>query len=236
MKRRGNGEGSIFKRKNGRWEAQVTVTQVNGTPKRRCVSAKSYEAVKEKLKKIIEQEKRGVPYIKKDLTVAGYIDYWMREVQPNRVRETTLMMYDMVIRKHIIPTLGNHKLQDLRVYDVRRALEMLKDRGCSGRTGQKLLQILSACLNCAMREELIYRNVAQLVDKPKHTPKETVIWTAEQATLFLRMAKNHPQYIAFLLFLTYGARRGEVLGLRWSDILTTGKFMYASKLTESAAK
>jgi integrase len=69
-----------------------------------------------------------------------------------------------------------------------------------------------------MREELIFRNVAQLVEKPKHTPKKSIIWTAEQAASFLKTAKNHPQYIAFLLLLTYGMRRGEVLGLRWHDI------------------
>ena len=65
---------------------------------------------------------------------------------------------------------------------------------------------------------LVFRNVAQIVEKPKYTPKVTSIWTAEQARLFLDKIKNHPQYIAFLLLLTYGMRRGETLGLRWCDV------------------
>ncbi len=82
----------------------------------------------------------------------------------------------------------------------------------------KCLQILSSCITCAMREDLVIRNVAKLVERPKYTPKETTIWSAEQAALFLQAVKEHPHYIAFLLFLTYGMRRGEVLGLRWCDI------------------
>ena len=123
-----------------------------------------------------------------------------------------------MIEKHIKPTLGNHKLKKLSVYDVRAAIGALEERGCTARTRIECLRILSACFSCAMREELLHRNVAQLVEKPKYIKKETTIWTAEQASFFLRSIKNHPQYILFLLLLTYGMRRGEALGLRYCDI------------------
>ena len=61
-------------------------------------------------------------------------------------------------------------------------------------------------------------NLTPLVERPQHTPKETLIWSAEQAAQFLQSSKEHPQHIAFLLLLTYGMRRGEVLGTRWCDI------------------
>jgi integrase len=218
MKRRANGDGTIFKRKDGRWSAQTYVALINGERKRVCVTRKSREAVRVKLREISERENRRIPYSEKDWTVAEYLDCWMRDVQSGRIRETTATTYNWVIKNHIKPTLGSHKLRNLSVYDVRRALDALKEGGCMVATVQKYLQTLSACLNCAMREELICRNVARLVERPKYIPKETVIWTAEQAALFLRTVKGHPQYIAFLLLLTYGMRRGEVLGLRWRDI------------------
>ena len=77
-----------------------------------------------------------------------------------------------------------------------------------------------------MREELVYRNVAQLVERPKYTAKETAIWTADQAALFLETISDHPLYIAFLLLLTYGMRRGEALGLRYSDIDFENGYLY----------
>ena len=218
MKRRGNGDGSIYQRPNGSWSALATVTLVNGDKKRKCVTAKTRDSVKEKLRELLEQENRRIPYVKKDWTVAAYFDHWIRDIQVNRIRETTITSYTLVIKKYIKPVLGNHKLCTLSTFDVRRALEELKERGCSSRTKLEFLRILSSCLSCAMREELIFRNVAQLVEKPKHIPQKFIIWTAEQAASFLKTAKNHPQYIAFLLLLTYGMRRGEVLGLRWSDI------------------
>ena len=218
MKRRSNGEGTIFKRKNGRWEAQASVKQLNGSTKRVCVSAKSREAVREKLKKILEQDSQRLPYSKRDWTVAEYLDYWMTDIQQHRIRETTMSTYRYMIKNHIKPTLGYHKLQNLGVCHIRSALNELKKRGCSGAIQQKCLIVLTACLNCAMREEIIYRNVAQLVEKPAYTPKETMIWTVTQARHFLQMNQDHPQFIAFLLMLTYGLRRGEALGLRWCDI------------------
>ena len=186
MKCRANGDGTIFKRKDGRWSAQAYVTLLNGERKRVCVTAKNHEAVRIKLREILEQENRRVPYSEKEWTVAEYLDYWMRDIQMGRIRETTLSTYSRMIKNYIKPTLGNLKMRNLSVYDIRHALDVLKSRGCLGATLQKYLQILSACLNCAMREELIQRNVAQLVEKPKYAPKETVIWTAEQAALFLQ--------------------------------------------------
>ncbi|MDR1629490.1 MAG: site-specific integrase [Oscillospiraceae bacterium] len=218
MKRRDNGDGTLFKRKDGRWSAQVYVTLANGERKRICITKKDREAVRIKLREVLKQENNRVPYSEKDWTIAEYLDYWMRDIQPHRVRETTMAIYDVMIKNHIKPACGNCKLRSLSTYNVRHMLEVLKENGCSERTRLACLRILSACLNCAVREELIFRNAAQLVEKPKYIPKETTIWTAEQAALFLRTIKEHPQYIAFLLLLTYGMRRGEVLGLRWSDI------------------
>ncbi len=79
-------------------------------------------------------------------------------------------------------------------------------------------QVLSAALSRAMREELVSRNVARLVELPAWQPAEVVPWSAAEALAFLAAAKTDPLYPAFVFLLLYGMRRGEVLGLRWSDI------------------
>jgi integrase len=218
MRRRGNGEGTIFKRKDGRWSAQATVTLANGDTKRICITTKEYETARLKLYEILKQKSQNIPYSEKNWTVSDYLDYWMRDIQARRIRETTMELYEMNIRLYIKPTLGGRKLKELSVSNIRGALTVLDERDCSGRTNQIFLQIIRACLNCAMREELIFRNVASLVEKPKYTPKEITIWSVKQAALFLRTIKKHRLYIAFLFLLSYGMRLEEALGLRWSDI------------------
>jgi len=77
-----------------------------------------------------------------------------------------------------------------------------------------------------MRQELIFRNVARLVDLPKYSPKEKQLWTVEETQKFMDTAKEHPWYFAYVLIFTYGMRRGEALGLRWSDIDFKRELMY----------
>ena len=218
MRRRTKGSGSIFKRGDGRWAGEVTVTKANGDSKRVYVSGKNRDVVRAKMQELQAKEKQQIPYSEKEWTVGEYLDYWIDEVQSKRIRETTLSLYKLIIKNYIKPTLGSLKLQKLTVYDVRAALNKLQEQGCRGATLQKYYQVMSTCLNCAMREELVQKNVVVLVEKPRYAPKETAIWTTEQAVHFLQSIKEHSQYIAFLLLLTYGMRRGEALGLRFCDI------------------
>jgi integrase len=78
--------------------------------------------------------------------------------------------------------------------------------------------VLSSALSRAMREELISRNVARLVELPGWEREPITPWTAVEARAFLDAAKNDPLYPAFMLLLVYGLRLGEVLGLRWHDV------------------
>jgi integrase len=90
--------------------------------------------------------------------------------------------------------------------------------GQSVRNVQVMRQILSAALSRAVREELIVRNVARLVELPTWEPDTTVPWSPADVLAFLRAASADPLYPAFVLLLLYGMRRGEALGLRWADI------------------
>ena len=218
MSRRGNGEGTIFKRNNGRWVGQVYVTQANGIPKRVSVSGKTQAVVKEKLKELQEQENSGLPYSDEEWKMVDYLKYWIEEVQPGRIRESTLANYRNIAKTYLYPVLAGYTLKTFSVANGRYVIGQLVKKGIGGASLQKCYQILHAMLNYAMKCELIMRNVMTLVEKPAYEQKETVIWTAKQAAHFLSIYKNHPQYIAFLLPLSRGMRRGEVLGLRYSDI------------------
>jgi integrase len=78
--------------------------------------------------------------------------------------------------------------------------------------------VLGAALTRAMREELIQRNVARLATLPQASLARNRPWSADEARRFLTAARPDPLYPAFVLLLVYGLRRGEVLGLSWSDV------------------
>jgi integrase len=90
--------------------------------------------------------------------------------------------------------------------------------GRSVRNVEIMRQVLSAALSRAVREELLARNVARLVELPASEPAEVVPWSSAEALAFLDPAGSDPPYPAFVLLLPYGMRRGEVLSLRWQNI------------------
>jgi integrase len=207
----------VFKRKN-RWVAQPYIIYANGEKKRTFISADTYEDVVYKLQELKRCAIQQIPCNKNNWTISAYLDYWLHDVKQHSIRESTMQSYKTMIDNHLKPALGSHKLKTLSEQNIEHGINLIIQNGFAGSVAQKCLQIMITCLKRAVKEKLILTNVALLVEKPEYTPKETMIWIADQTAIFLEAIKDHPQYIAFLLLFTYGMRRGEVLGLRWSDI------------------
>ena len=219
MARRENGDGTIYyRRSDKRWATQVFVTLANDSRKRVCFSNRNREVVKAKLDEILAQEKKKIPFAKRRWTVSEFIDYWMENKVISSMRPLTIKDYESICRLYIKPQLGKKKINELNVENVQQAIDELKKRGVTNRTLQKFKRTLSSMLQYAMRKELIFRNVARLVETPEYTRKKISILRSEQISLFLNANKDHQWYLAFLFLLNYGMRIGEVLGLRWTDI------------------
>lgn len=88
----------------------------------------------------------------------------------------------------------------------------------SAATAKESHRVLRSALTAACREELISRNVVKLVPAPRVQSRELRPWDLEETTTFLEAARKDPLYTAFVLAVALGLRRGEILGLRWSDI------------------
>jgi len=94
-------------------------------------------------------------------------------------------------------------------------------RPWTGRTVSLLLFVLGKVLDDLMRQGQLVRNVATLVERPRHRPAERDTWTVEEVRAFLAVAKADRLHVAWLLAL-YGLRRGEIAGLRWADVDLNG--------------
>jgi len=216
--RRSKGEGSLVQRKDGRWMGRYTVVLDDGTKKRQSIILKDRAAVLEKMRMEMRLADKGSPVLHSKGTTGDYLAYWLKLIDPMQVRPTTLQTHTSIVNSHLIPQLGNIPLTQLKPDHVRRMLAHMKQRGCGGRSMQMTRNVLSAALRDAVKEEILHRNVAILVPAPEYTPSERKHWTKEQVMLFFETAKTHQHYLVFLLLLSYGLRRGEVLGLRWKDI------------------
>ena len=216
--RRANGEGTIYRRRNGRYEAAIYLPTTSGKSKRVRFHGKTREEALSQLTEAKAQAQRGIPIADQRWRLDAYLDYWLEEVVRTNRRPTTYHRYELAVRLYLKPGLGHCQLARLSVQRVQAFLNGHLADGRSVRSVQILREVLSSALTRACREELIMRNVARLVELPTWQRGDIQPWSADEAKRFLAAARSDPLYPAFLVMVVYGLRRGEVLGLRWRDI------------------
>jgi integrase len=217
MGRRGNGEGSIYRRKDGRWVGQYLVYTPNG-PKYRYLYGKTRQAVAEKLTKAMAQRDSGLAFETGKLTVAEYMNKWLTQSARNRLRPKTYKDYSGLTRLHIIPALGHIKLRNLTPLHVQSFYGSKLESGLSKRTVEYIHTVLHSALKQGVRWELVPRNVTEAVDPPRPERKERPTFNLDQARLFLEAARDDGWEALYVLVIQTGMRRGELFGLRWADV------------------
>jgi integrase len=218
-KRRGKGEGSIYQRKDGRWEGAVTVgITASGNPKRVRRYGATRAEVAKKLADLLAAYGQGMLAEPNQLTVGDWLRQWLAESSLH-LEDSTIDSYERLITKHIAPAIGGVKLTALRPVHLKTLYLDLSRRGYALRTRQYVHSLIASGLKAAVRLELIPRNVADVVrPEGKDDRKDIEVWTPQEAAHFLDVGQIDRLYPAFYLMLCLGLRRGEVLGLRWVDI------------------
>lgn len=150
--------------------------------------------------------------------VKGYLEYWLETVvKPNRAPKT-YQGYELVVRLHIVPRIGTKKLRALTVRDVRLMCQHLAAAGMQRRGVQFAHAVLRAGLQNAMRDELVTRNVAKLVQVPAPEYAVGRGLSVGDAKKVLEAAKPERLHALYVVALYLGLRRGELLGLQWQHV------------------
>ena len=217
-RKRGNGEGSIYRRKDGRWVGQYTVYTAK-EPKYHYTYGKTRAAVAEKLSKAIAARSSGFVSDVGNLTVGKYLDRWLADSLRGTVRASTCERHEINVCVHINPSLGNVRLKGLTPAHVRGLHREKLDSGLAPATVRKIHSTLHKALSQAVSDGLIPRNAAD-VKAPRPAPEEMRPLSEGEACTFLDVARAsgdrfEPLYV---LAITTGLRRGELLGLRWEDV------------------
>jgi integrase len=213
-KRRGRGEGSIYRRKDGSWVAQYTVGG-----KRRYIYGKTRKDVAARLNKAIAERDSGIVYDSENLKVAGYLDRWLDSIR-DTLWERTWQRHEEITRLHLKPTIGSVRLDKLNALEVQSLYRSKLDSGLSPRTVQIIHATLHKALKQAVRWSLVPRNVCEVVVPPRVPRSEIKPLDTRQARKLLDTALDtQPSFYAlYVLAVTRGMRSGEILGLQWQDV------------------
>lgn len=233
-KRRGKGEGTIRKRKDGRWEARVSLPD----GQRRAAYGRTRESAAAELVKLLRDAQEGLNLAGNRSTVGAHLAGWL-ETMRTEVRPGSLRRYEEAIRLHLTPAIGAVPLVKLTPDHLRRLFGDLLAKGLSVGTVRRIRATLRAALQQAVRDGKVVRNVAALTRPPKAGQAGEAArmrtLTRDQAKALLRAAQGDRLEAVYVLALATGMRQGELLGLHWSDVdLRRGTLRVVGTLQRSA--
>ena len=219
--------GHIRKRGKRSWAIKLDIGRDPETNKRRTkwhtVHGTKRDAEKE-LARLLHQLDQNTYVEPSRSTIKQHLSDWIDRIEPN-VRPKTAERYNDIIRLHLIPMLGHHRLDKLAPIHIEQAWQTAltdgRRRGKGGlapRSVQQMHRLLSQALKAAVRLQLLARNPADAVAPPRAQHTEMQILTPAQSKQLLGAVHHTRLFVPILLALTTGMRRGEILGLRWRDV------------------
>src|SRR5262249_9776373 len=153
--------------------------------KRKYLYGKTYEDVRQRLSRTVSDRDQGVVVPTERQTVGDFLTRWLADVVEGTRRPSTHRSYEQYIRLHIVPIVGKKQLAKLTAQDVQALLKNRRDSGLAARTVRYVYTVLHLALDQAVKWQLIPRNVADFVDKPKTTRFEGRWLNDDEARRFL---------------------------------------------------
>ena len=230
-KRRPQGDGTIRKRSDGRWEARIIVGHKNdGSPMYKSAFAKTQKSALKQLHQLIELY-RDVDLTEDcRMTLGEWLDKWLDEYMIFTIRESTLDSYRAMVKNQVKPFIGGKQIASLTTADMQKFYNKIKKEGrvrehpIHGKTLADSMvrgvhMMLHEALDVAVRERLLVKNPTNGTTVPKCNYPEKQILGDDQLETFLKAIKGHEYWCDFFYVeVMTGLRRGEICGLKWQDI------------------
>ena len=159
-------------------------------------------------------------------SVGDWLEFWLENYARPGIRQSTYEVYYRNIHNHLLPHLGNISLVELSAAEIQLFLRNLQqngnrksvNKGLSAETVVCIRNLLKSALEQAVHEGKIQRNPARQTKPPRVEQREMSVLTQEEMSVFLQHVTESPYYAIYVLTLSTGIRRGEVLGLPWKSV------------------
>jgi integrase len=218
MPKRGNHEGSVYQRKDGRWVGSITLPG----GKRKSYYGKTRQEVAQKLTTGLKARQDGLPLPSDQLKAGRYLQEWLQTTRSS-IRLSTWRRYEQLLRIHAIPALGHLSLTRLGPHHVQKLYDDCLAQGLAPATIRQLHAVLRRAFGQATKWGTVARNVVALATPPRVARHEIQPLSATQVRALREAAQGERLEALYTLALTSGMRLGELLGLRWQDVaLETG--------------
>ena len=213
MGNRGAGEGTIYRRSDGRWSAQLRLDYGART----TLYGRTRAEVQAKLRQLRRDREDGVMVGAPSITLANYLARWLDEAARLKVRPKTFASYSLNARR-LIRLIGRVKLNQLTPQLIQGVYARLLKEGLAPRSIRQVHVVLHSSLRQAMRWGMVGRNAADGVIVPRPEPREMATLTSEELQTLFDSTKDEALHALWVLLATTGLREGEALGLTWNDI------------------
>jgi integrase len=219
-RKRASGEGTLhYRESRGLWEARLPSSV---DPNRRPVYGKTQAEAREKLRQAIRDAESGLVTVTGSSRLGDYLDEWLKvvgaRVQTGTIAASTAVGYEKNVRLYLKPHLGRIPLRKLRPAHIEELFGAMLADGMSPATCKNARTALSSALSDAQRDDLVARNVAQLVPPPKDKHRTPSAFSREEFARIRQVCERVAWGLLFLFIAYTGLRRSEILGLRWGDV------------------
>ena len=222
-KRRGWNEGSINRRENGTWRAQICIAG-----KRINFSAKTRAECVGWLQKTVANGVQQPEENESGKTLGDFLKEWLESVE-STLRPRTAIQYRQIVQQHILPNIGKLRLRDLHIERIDRFYAGLLKDGVGVRTIRITHSVLHVAMEKAVRYGLVVRNPAHGAVVPKKAMAEMSVLDEEQITRFLTTAHGTRYHRLYHLAIVTGMREAELFGLKWADLSWNKGMLYVRR-------
>lgn len=226
-KKASNGEGSIFKDKNGKWRSCITIGKdpITGKQKKQWFYGSSEKEVKDKKLKALSQIQNGDYLEPSKITLEQWLHTWLWEYKRLKLERSTFESYDSLVNNHVNPIIGKVLLNKLRPEHLQKLYNtkfhegrMDGTGGLSARSVKYIHTVLHQALGQAIKNGLLIKNIADATIPPKEIKKEMRVLSIGEQEKYTSAIGSERLRALFLLAPACGARQGELLALKWDDI------------------
>lgn len=225
MTKAGNGEGSIFRQKDGKWRASITITLPDGRQKRPCKRYKTRREANEWLTKMKADIQAGKPVLSSEQSFGEYIQQWYAKFGSVAICDSTRMNYIGYLRHVQRHKIKDVKLKNLTADDLQDFVLFLQNAGqldtglpLSAKTLHNIMNMVHKALDHAVGRQLIYQNPADYIQLPRVTTPMMRVLTEEEIGRFVAVMQGDSLQIALVLMVFCGLRLGEACALTHDDV------------------